>query len=83
MLNCIKDGKKIDSDGRTVINTHKVLDLSITKDVTGNMADLSKPFSFTVMFNYGGASPIEFSLSDGDTSTINNVLAGSTITLKK
>lgn len=61
--------------------TKAVTDVTITKDVTGGLGDVTKSFNFNLQIN--GESQEEFLLKDGASKILNDIKIGSTITFSE
>ena len=61
--------------------TLQTTDVIIKKEVTGNFGDLTREFAFTVIVDGDSDNPIEFSLSHGESKTLEDIPANAVLTL--
>ncbi len=70
----------------TVTNTANCYDLSLTKNVTGNMGDVNKKFGFTVSWTKGSTSgtKTDISLANGETGVwTDGIPVGAVVTISE
>ncbi|MCD8380105.1 MAG: Cna B-type domain-containing protein [Lachnospiraceae bacterium] len=67
------------SEGYTITNTLKTTSITVKKEVTGNMGDTTKTFSFILTDSEGNEYTLE--LSSGQSNTFSGLIVGTQVTL--